>query len=307
MITGIVTDIQRFSIHDGPGIRTTVFMKGCPLRCAWCHNPETLSPAPQVQVLPDKCIGCGECLTACPRGAHVMVEGRRVFLRQRCAACGRCAETCYAGALTLVGKTMTAEEVTAQVLRDRPFYDNSGGGVTLSGGEPLCQCEFSREVLRLCKDAGLHTAVETNLAAPWEDLASILPVTDLVLADVKMMDPALHQRWTHLPNDGVLANARRLSQQAVDLVVRTPVIPGVNDTSDQIGRIADFIAGFANLLYYELLPYHPLGRGKYESLGLPPAMPDTRAPAPEHMQALAEAARQRGIKVLPAPPGEDRP
>jgi len=294
---GIITDIQRFSVHDGPGIRTTVFLKGCNLRCAWCHNPETLHPGPELQVLPDKCIDCKACLEACPQGAHEVTGGRRVFHRDRCTACGACAAACYSGALVLVGRRMAADEVMAEVLEDRVFYETSGGGVTVSGGEPLSQREFARGILDRAKQEHLHTAVDTNLASPWQDVAALLPVADLFLVDVKMMDSARHTRWTGAPNALVLENARRLSREGVRMVVRTPVVPGVNDTVEQIGAVADFIRAFPNLEYYELLPYHPLGTGKYRSLGMDYAMEGLTPPKPDTMQALAEAAGERGIAV----------
>ena len=294
---GIITDIQRFSVHDGPGIRTTVFLKGCNLRCAWCHNPETLHPGPELQVLPDKCIDCKACLAACPQGAHEVTGGRRVFHRDRCTACGACAAVCYSGALVLVGRRMTAGEVMAEVLEDRVFYETSGGGVTVSGGEPLSQREFARCILDRAKHEHLHTAVDTNLASPWQDVAALLPLADLFLVDVKMMDSARHTRWTGVPNALVLENARRLSREGVPMVVRTPVVPGVNDTVEQIGAVADFIRAFPNLEYYELLPYHPLGTGKYRSLGMDYAMEGLTPPGPDTMQALAAAAGERGIAV----------
>jgi pyruvate formate lyase activating enzyme len=307
-VKGIVTDIQRFSVHDGPGIRTTVFLKGCNMRCRWCHNPEALRANRELQFIPLRCIGCGACLKACLRGAQAAFDGRRVFHRDRCAACGACAAACHAEALTLVGRQMSAEEVLDEVLLDRAYYRNSGGGVTLSGGEPLFQRDFSRQVLTLCKEQGLHTAIQTNLAWPWEHVAEVLDVVDLVMIDIKTTDRAAHLEWTGLPNDRVLDNAARLGRSppgspggrtTVRLVVRTPVVRGVNDTPAEIGRIADFIAAFGNLLYYELLAYHPLGQGKYESLGLDcPAGLDR--PGPEQMRALAAEARKRGIPVRTA-------
>lgn len=300
---GIVTDIQRFSIHDGPGIRTTVFLKGCNLRCRWCHNPETLEARPQIQVHPNKCIGCGACLAACPRGAHVAANGSKRFLRDRCVACGACAAGCYADSLVLVGREMTAREVADEVARDRNYYRNSGGGVTVSGGEPLFQRAFTGEVLALCKGEGIHTAVETNLAWPWEHVESVLPVVDLVMLDVKAADAALHAEWTGADNARVLDNVRRLGGEAVDVIVRTPVVGGVNDTPEEIGRIADRIAEMPNLLYYELLPYHPLGTGKYESLGMTYRAGAAEPPSRQRMRLLAVEARRRGIAVRA--PGEE--
>ena len=292
-----VSDIQRFSVHDGPGIRTTVFLKGCNLRCRWCHNPEMIRPGAELQLFPDRCVGCGACLTACPKQAHTITDGGRAFDRSLCVACGACAEGCYAHALVLVGRELTVEQVLKEVAADREFYDRSGGGVTLSGGEPLLQPEFAGELLRACKGQGIHTAIETNLAWPWERVEAVLPVTDLVLLDIKMMDAAAHRRWTGAGNEQVLENARKLSQTEVPIIVRTPVIAGVNATAEDIGRIADFIRAFGNLLYYELLPYNPLGAGKYRSLGMEQPRERFARPDRQTLRALAEEARGRGIRV----------
>ena len=296
-VKGIVSDIQRFSVHDGPGIRTTVFLKGCNLRCRWCHNPETLRPDPELRLLADKCIACGACFDACPRGAHVRADGRREFLRERCVACGTCAGVCYAEALVVAGREMTPAEVLDEVAQDRTFYARSGGGVTVSGGEPLMQPDFTRQILSACKAEGFHTAIQTNLAWPPDRLATVLPVTDLVMADIKTINAARHAEWTGQTNEQVLANARRLSAEGVALIVRTPVVPGLNDTPEQIGQIAGFLAELPALLYYELLPYHPLGTGKYESLGLPNAMTGARPPTAATMRSLLAAAKKKGKRV----------
>lgn len=298
-MTGLITDIQRFSIHDGPGIRTTVFLKGCNMVCAWCHNPEALAIKRQLQFYPDKCIGCGACFSACGYGVHEIKEGMRQLHRAHCTACGACAEVCCAESLQMAGKEVTIEAVMEEVLADRDFYAHSGGGITLSGGEPACQIAFAKELLNCSKQEGLHTAIETNLSLGWSEYEGLLPFTDLVLFDIKLMDPELHQTWTGISNDIVMSNARTLSETGKPMVVRTPVIPGVNDDPETISAIAEFIKDFKSLQYYELMPYHPLGAGKYTSLGMEYAMRVERAPSEEQMQALAAAARNIGISVKP--------
>jgi pyruvate formate lyase activating enzyme len=294
---GRVADIQRFSVHDGPGIRTTVFLKGCGLRCAWCHNPETLRPGPELQVLPDRCIGCGRCLDACPSGARSKEGGEMCHRRDLCKACGRCAAVCAPGALVMVGREMETAEVLAEVLEDAPFYRNSGGGMTLSGGEPLFQPEFSVDLLKGAKAAGVHTAVETGLAATWDRVEALLPHADLFMVDLKLMDPAGHRRWTGASNEGILENARRLSGEARALLVRTPVVPGVNDDPASIAAIAEFVKDLPSRVAYELLPYHPLGAGKYRSLGIERRFDGAASPSPGLMEALAGEAARRGVIV----------
>ena len=295
---GIVTNIQRFSIHDGPGIRTTVFLKGCNLRCFWCHNPEDMNPQPEIQFFPERCIYCGACVEACPQAAHkVEVNGQHEFVRERCDACGDCIETCYAKGLVLVGAYKTVEELMVEVLQDQAFYRSSGGGVTLSGGEPLLQFDFSYAVLERCRREGIHTAIETAANFPWERVAGILPVTDLVMMDIKMMDSAKHRRATGAPNERILANAARLGRQPQPLIVRTPVIPGVNDTTSDIAAIAQFIAQLPNLVYYELLPYHPMAKSKYKSLDLPYKAEELVPPSKAKMGELAAVAQAQGVTV----------
>ena len=296
-LTGVVSDIQRFSIHDGPGIRTTVFLKGCNLRCFWCHNPETHLMQPQLQVYLDRCILCGACVLACPHGAHELRDGQHIFHRNLCQTSGACVDTCYSQALVMVGKYMTVDDVMAEVLRDKPFYETSGGGITLSGGEPLLQPEFAAAILARCRAEGLHTAIETAAHVPWERLAALLPLLDLVMMDIKLMDSDQHRACTGVGNERILANARRLGQAGPPLIVRTPIIPGVNDTEAEVAAIAAFAAGLTNLLYYELLPFHPMAAGKYESLGMTYRARDLKTPPRARMEALAEVARGAGIPV----------
>lgn len=296
-VCGTITQIQRFSIHDGPGIRTTVFFKGCNLRCFWCHNPETQRPTPEIECHPERCIACGSCLAICEHGAHELTAEGKVFHRERCVACGRCAAECFAEALVLIGRVVSVQDVMVDVLADRPFYQNSGGGVTLSGGEPLLQLSFTAALLAACRTEGIHTAIETAALAPWQDLAELLPLLDLVMIDIKAMDESLHRQVTGVGNARILANARRLAAEGVPLIVRTPVVPGVNDTPDAIAEIARFTAELPTLLYYELLPFHPMAAGKYESLGRSYAARDLARPSSDQMELLARIAEAQGIAV----------
>ncbi|MGQ9682793.1 MAG: glycyl-radical enzyme activating protein [Anaerolineae bacterium] len=298
MVQGLITNVQRFSIHDGPGIRTTVFFKGCPLRCFWCHNPETWVFAPEVQLYPARCLGCGACVERCSHGAQLLVEGERRYLREQCVACGACVDTCYAEALVLCGRWWTPEALLAEVLKDRAFYEQSGGGVTLSGGEPLLQQEFVRAFLPLCKGAGLHTAIETSACAPWRELEALLPWLDLAMVDLKHMDAEAHRRATGASNRRILANLRRLAAAGLPLIVRTPVVPGVNDTVEAIAGIARFVAELPSLLYYELMPFHRLAEAKFRSLDLENRAEGLQPPAREQMEALVEVARGAGAREV---------
>jgi pyruvate formate lyase activating enzyme len=297
VLTGTITDIQHFSIHDGPGIRTTVFFKGCNQRCFWCHNPETLASGPQLQLFLDRCIGCGVCFERCPQGAHLLEDGERRFDRDACVACGTCVETCYAQALVLVGEQRTVDDVVDVVLRDRAFYETSGGGVTLSGGEPLLQVDFAHAILARCRAEGIHTAIETAANVPWERIERVLPVTDLVMMDIKVMDDARHRAVTGAPNGRILAHARRLGEGDKPLIVRTPVIPGVNDDEESVAAIAEFVAQLPNLAYYELLRFHAMAKNKYDSLEMDYCAADLTAPTDDEMAALTEVARRYGIEA----------
>lgn len=288
--TGVVSHIQRFSVHDGPGIRTTVFLKGCQMRCAWCHNPETYRRKPEIQILMDRCIGCGTCLKRCHNGAIEIVDGSSTFHRDRCIGCGRCAESCYAGARVLTGVVRSAEEVFKEVLADREFYRNSGG-VTISGGEPLVQPEFTQAILERCKREGIHTTIETNLARPWSVVEPILPFVDLFFVDIKLFDDTEHKKWTGVSNKQTLDNLTLLDCHQKPIVVRTPIIAGLNDQPEPVRAIADWLNRISSVLRYELLPYHPLGNGKYTALGYEPPPAWFDSPSPEVFEQLKEVAR----------------
>lgn len=292
---GLVSDIQRFSLHDGPGIRTTVFLKGCNLRCLWCHNPETLLGKPELQFLSDRCIGCAACLAACPQHCHLLQEGSHLLERTNCLACGACAKSCYAGALSIIGREMTTEEVMHEVRSDLPFYQESGGGITVSGGEPLMQADFTRSLLQCSRAEGIATAIETNLCYSWHLLASMLPDLDLLICDIKLFDPESHRHWTGIDNRQIVTNLTKLAAEKVPVIVRTPIIVGVNDDAKIITAIAELLTKLPNLQYYELLPYHPLGTGKAISLGK--TAQKLSAPAADKMQQLVAAARKTGIEV----------
>jgi pyruvate formate lyase activating enzyme len=267
-ITGRVFDIQRFSIHDGPGIRTTVFYKGCPLRCLWCHNPEGISRGFHLSFFPDRCIGCGFCFTTCPNEAHQMVDGRHVIERDRCEVCGACTVECYSGALELVGRDTTVEAVLAEVMRDEPFYETSHGGMTLSGGEPMLQIAFTEALLRAAHENGLHCCMETCGYAPLAHYERILPYVDLFLYDIKETDRERHIAYTGVPPDLIFSNLRALHDWGAEISLRLPIIPGYNDRPDHFRAVAALARSHPRLRSVEIMPYHPLGTGKVERMGL---------------------------------------
>ncbi len=265
---GRIFDVQRFSIHDGPGIRTLVFMKGCPLRCAWCHNPEGTDAGPVLSFQPDRCIGCDSCLRACPHGAHRKEDGLHVLDRGLCEACGECAKECYAGALELVGRDATAEEVLDEVLRDRPFYETSGGGMTLSGGEPVMQMEFTEALLRGAKEEGLHCCVETCGAASLASFERVLPLVDLFLYDIKDTDEARHVEFTGAPLGPIIENLKALHERGARIILRLPLVPGLNDRDDHFRAVAALVKSLPALRGVGIMPYHTLGEGKLDRFGL---------------------------------------
>jgi len=293
-LTGITFNVQRFSIEDGPGIRTTVFFKGCPLRCAWCHNPEGLSPRPELMWYDVRCIGVRDCLQACPvRALELTPQGMRID-RTKCTACGDCAEACPAGALEVIGREWRPEEVFAEVEKDTVFYDTSGGGVTLSGGEPMTQTDFVLALARLCHEAGIHVALDTCGIMAWECYERVLPLVDLVLYDLKIVDGDRHRASTGVDNGLVLENARRFAAAGVPMWVRTPVIPDYTADAANITALGDFIAAeLPTAERWDLLAYTNLGQPKYHRLDLPYALEGVPLLTHADMEALHAVALQR--------------
>ncbi len=291
---GMITDIQRFSLNDGPGIRTTVFLKGCNLHCAWCHNPETIRKKNELMVYPANCIGCGHCVPVCPSGARSIAAGVLQFDRSRCTACGACAAVCFPGALKMAGRSVSVEEVMGEILQDHAYYADSGGGVTLSGGELFCQAEFADALIDACRKEKIPVAVETNLNWQFESVRPILEKLDLIMFDVKIFDYVEHKRWTGVENAELLDNARRLDTLNRPLIARTPLIPGATDSAENIRAIAGFLRNFRNLRCYELLNFNPLGESKYRALEEKNPFVSARPLKPEALTRLREAAESVG-------------
>ena len=302
-ISGYVSNIQKFSIHDGPGIRTLVFMQGCPLKCKWCCNPEGQKHYPQMRFISVRC-ACGKCNTpcvaACPEKAITLSkEGDIQTEWSLCKSCGKCAEVCLYGARTMLGKKMTVAEVLAEVEQDRSFYNRSGGGVTIGGGEPLVQFEFVLELLKRCRKCFLHTAIETCGHVPWTQLKRVSEYLDLMYYDIKHIDPVRHKELTGVSNGLILTNARKVlsGEVSCEVIIRTEVVPGYNDSEDNIKAIARFVAESGGKMM-ELLPYHALGSSKYKQLGMEYELIDIKPPTEEHLEKLRNIVKSAGLKEM---------
>jgi pyruvate formate lyase activating enzyme len=293
--TGRVFWIERFAVHDGPGIRVAVFLKGCPLRCWWCHSPESQSPNPELLIKEDRCLVCGTCLPFCSHDAIADTGDGYTTDHARCEACGECAEACPAGARVLAGRAITVPELMTEIEKDRVFFRESGGGVTFSGGEPLMQPVFLAEAIAACRDAGLHTAVETSGYGAREALDA-LTMADLVLFDLKIHDEADHVRFTGVSNRLILENFITLAGRHRDVRVRVPLVPGVTDDARNLAAIGA-LAASAGVTRIDLLPYHTAGLAKYDRLGRSYQLPDAKPPAPDALDGAREQLERLGLSV----------
>ena len=297
MNSGTVFDIKKFSIHDGPGIRTTVFLKGCGLRCWWCHNPESQHPQPELLLRSNLCIVCGACVGECPQGAIAWNSHSYITDRDRCTRCGECISACYADAREIVGQDMTVDQVMAEIMRDAPFYDESGGGVTFSGGEPLIQSDFLLSLLKACKALELHTVVDTCGYVPVQSLDKVREFVDLFLYDLKLMDAERHRQVTGASNLLVLDNLHHLATCGHRIIIRIPIIPHINDDEDNIRQTAEFIRTLPAVERVDILPYHQIGSDKYDRLARNNPMPATSPPAETHMAEIKANLESFGLKV----------
>jgi len=288
-------DLKRFAIHDGPGIRTTLFLKGCPLSCIWCHNPEGISAAPELAFYPMRCALCGDCEQMC--SCHQITDAAHVFHRETCLACGRCEEVCLHGALELFGKFLDSGQAAALLLEDRRFY-RDGGGITLSGGEPLMQSEFCAELLALLKEEGIHCAVDTCGEVPWKAFERVLPFTDLFLYDFKVADSALHKTFTGCGNKRILANLARLDQTGIPFEIRMPMIPAHNMDVQNLENAAVILSGLRHLTAVRLLPYHAQAHSKYQAIGRTDTLPQVPSPNADALENVAELLRRRKLRVI---------
>jgi pyruvate formate lyase activating enzyme len=297
MQTGEIFDIKKYAIHDGPGIRTTVFFKGCPLSCWWCHNPESLSKATQRLYRRERCIGCQECLTVCSNGAIRQIKDHIQWTAADCRYCQACAMACPAEAVEFIGKTMTVTEVVTEITKDTLFYDQSGGGVTISGGEPLMQPSFLIQLLDACGKLELHRTLDTSGHVDTRTLLKAATRADLILYDLKHMDPEKHYRYTGVSNDTILTNLKQLSRQGKKIIIRLPVIPGINADEENIDRTGSFIASLAGVIGINLLPYHCAAEAKYKNLGLNNKAADIPRPSEDVITAIASHLESYNIEV----------
>ena len=298
MRKAFIVKIQRYCIHDGPGIRATVFFKGCPLRCVWCSSPETHSPEPEIAFYKEKCIeGCEACVGACPEGAISKMGANIEIDRAKCTDCGECADVCPSQALSVIGIPMNAQRIVEDVQKDKQFYEHSGGGVTLSGGEPLLHFECAAEIAKECQKKGISVALDTCGHGKKENVNRVLDHVDLVLYDIKHMDPLKHKKYTGVRNDIILDNARMISKRGVPMIIRYPLVPGINDSPDNLNRLAVFVSELTVVERLDILPYHRLGGPKYRILGRRYDLEHLESPDKHQVQRVNELLEDHGLPV----------
>jgi pyruvate formate lyase activating enzyme len=297
MTSGLIFNIQKYSLHDGPGIRTTVFLKGCPLCCAWCHNPEGILHRCEIVVVESRCAVCGECRRVCPFAESIGGEGVLPARNEKCIQCGACVEACPTGARQMIGRTMSVSDVMREILKDRIFYDGSGGGVTVSGGEPLMQPQFLLALLEACRAEGIHAVLDTTGFGCTEHLLAAAQLAGLVLYDLKAFDEARHRELTGVSNRSILENLKVLDREHRNIWIRLPVVPGFNDDLDNLKQIANFVTGLRNVTLVNLLPFHRTGLHKYERLGRTHGLDGVEAPSAELMQRAVKIFEDAGLKA----------
>jgi len=291
----VLMDVKRFAVHDGPGLRTTLFLKGCSLKCIWCHNPEGICKERQLAYYSHKCIGCGECVKVCSVGAHKILETEHSFIRENCIGCGSCESVCLGNALNLFRKEIDVEKAYRIVTEDALFYRETGG-VTVSGGEPMLYPDFIKELFIRLNERRIHTAVDTCGNVPWESFQKILPVTDLFLFDVKHIDAEAHKRFTGSDNRRILENLVKLSDVGAKIEIRMPLVPGCNNGTETLRGIGAFLKNI-NITKMKILPYHSMARSKYAALGMEDRMPSVSSPTDDEINQAVDIMKDYGINA----------
>ncbi|MGH4123247.1 MAG: trans-4-hydroxy-L-proline dehydratase activase [Clostridium sp.] len=297
MTSSTIFNIQKYSIHDGPGIRTTVFFKGCPLNCWWCHNPESQNPNPEIMFFKERCTGCGTCVKRCPAKAIKLVQGFPVFNESKCTLCGKCSDFCLSNARELVGKDITVKNLMKEIIKDEVFYEESNGGVTFSGGEPLMHADYLYNTLKICKDKGIHTTVDTSGYASWEQFEKIVDKVDLFLFDIKHMNNEKHIKYTGMENTIILENLKNLSGKGSTIYIRLPLIAGINDDDENIDATVNFLSKL-NIMHVNLLPFHKMGMDKYRRLNRSYKLSGMEKPRDEVIDKIADKFKNAGIKII---------